>query len=116
MRTYPYKLITDGNISANSATSGYVSSSAHPIEYTYGFSIEASFKGSNPEGILSLHSSNDGTNFSLVRQTEVLPNGSSGTFMWNYGRMVNYDYIFVDFAATSASSGVLNCLFFSKGS
>lgn len=114
MRTYPYAIISNGNMSSNSASSGNLSSSAQRIDYTFGYSVQATYTGTRPQGNLSLAGSNDGVNFSQVSNSQVALDGTTGTTIYNVA-FPNYDFVMVNFAATSASSGIMNAIFYSKG-
>lgn len=125
MRTYNYIMLgsTSAGVSINSSTT--ISSSAQPIDYTaWGYALQATFIGSQPQGTLSLLSSNDKINFVQITGSSTqfgagLPSssaatGTSGVVMYNV-RSANYQYMKVQFVPSSASSGQLTATLFSKG-
>ena len=114
MRVYEYTLFT-GRIDATSSIARDYPSSAQSIDFTFGYSVQATYTGIQPQGTLSLLSSNDDVNFVTIRGSSAyIAGASSGTTIWNV-RWPNYDSMRVNFSSTSASSGNLVVTFFSKG-
>ena len=106
MRTFPFVMLSTTGVS------GIVSSSALGITYTTGYSCQAVYTG-GISGTLSLGASNDGINFSTIKDSPQAISGS-GNFMYNV-RFSNYDFVNATFSATPPSSGTLVINFFSKG-
>lgn len=106
MRTYSYELISTTGVST------FVSTSAHKIDYTVGYAMQASYTG-GLRGNLQLLSSNDGVFFTPIAGT-LTSIASTGVFIWNV-LSANYLYVQGQFLPTSASTGTLSFLINSKG-
>lgn len=109
MRTYPYYLIVNGDMTQN------IASSAQKIDYTIFSSVQATYTGNFPQGTLSLFGSNDGNRFVTVKNSSVQLDGTTGITMWNFWGSEGFLYMQCGFLATSASSGTLTVLLNSKG-
>lgn len=107
MRTYTYTLLSTTGVA------GTVSSSAHKIDYTVGYAMQAIYTG-GLNGTLSLLRSNDGTNFSQIPGSTA-PIAGAGNFVWDYSTNASYLYVQGKYVASSASSGTLQFLINSKG-
>lgn len=109
MRTYNYQLISTTGIT------GLISTSAHKIDYTWAYAMQAIYSG-NTNGVLSLLSSNDGVNFDTIVGSSAAISGSSGSYLWNV-LSANYLYVQGQFLAStaSASTGTLRFIINSKG-
>lgn len=110
MKFFPEK------IASSSLMDRHIASSAVSIPYNYGFSIQASYSGPNPNGLLYLQASNDTPQNNLVNTSpttytriddSIVVVSSTGTTMWNYSgaefRWVQMRFL----ASTAGSSGIL---------
>lgn len=113
MRSYNYPILVNSNIAINGPTSGNIASSAQPVEYSNGFSVQAVYTGTQPQGTIMLQASNDNVNFVTVTGSSASLPGSTGSIVWNV-RDPNYFYSRINFLGSSATSGVLNAWFTSK--
>lgn len=95
-----------------------IASSAVELFYKWGFSIQASYAGSNPQGQLFLRGSNDNqtpTTWTNITATTSIVNGAGST-MWD-SQFANYKWVQMVFQPSSsvASSGILTAIANIKG-
>lgn len=105
MRIYNQLFLTAGDMA------GSVTSSAEPLDYIYGFSIQAIYTGS-PVGTLTLEASNDNSNWVTVTDSSYSVT-SAGNYMWNF-TVSNFKWVRVVYTRTSGT-GTLSARIYARG-
>ena len=111
MRTYSYNLAS----SAIVAASGILATTAHQIEYSTGYAVQAVYSGASIRAKLSLEASNDGDTFVTIPASTAYIDGS-GSYLRNV-LASNYEFVrfIYEASSASASSATVNVVLQSKG-